>query len=60
MIRQRCCRPRKSLREIGSHFYLSRERVRQLLIQIIKSLERYNLMLLQSGREVYGPPEGFI
>ncbi|MGP1917778.1 MAG: sigma-70 family RNA polymerase sigma factor [Candidatus Hodgkinia cicadicola] len=60
IIRQRCSRPQKSLREIGSHFYLSRERVRQLLVKIIKSLERYNLMLIESGREVYGPPEGFI
>ncbi|MGP1911218.1 MAG: sigma-70 family RNA polymerase sigma factor [Candidatus Hodgkinia cicadicola] len=60
IIRQRCSRPQKSLREIGAHFYLSRERVRQLLVKIIKSLERYNSMLIESGREVYGPPEGFI
>ncbi|MGP1915986.1 MAG: hypothetical protein ACTS6G_00785 [Candidatus Hodgkinia cicadicola] len=60
MIRQRCCRPQKSLREIGSHFYLSRERVRQLLIHVIKSLEKYNSMLMECGRDVYGPPEGFI
>ncbi|MGP1922161.1 MAG: sigma-70 family RNA polymerase sigma factor [Candidatus Hodgkinia cicadicola] len=60
IIRQRCSRPQKSLKAIGSHFYLSRERVRQLLVKIIKSLERYNSMLIESGREVYGPPEGFI
>ncbi|MGP1926145.1 MAG: sigma-70 family RNA polymerase sigma factor [Candidatus Hodgkinia cicadicola] len=60
IIRQRCCRPQKSLNEIGSHFYLSRERVRQLLVNIIKSLERYNTMLMKCGRDIYGPPEGFI